>query len=265
MATPQRSRPMCDPLGPAGAFVPAVTLPGSVERAVENCDHVPRIELELEMKVTGRTHPLEILRYTAIRPAPIFGRVRCFARLPGSRCSCTRNTTHCGPHVAHSFFKRIIAVWDDNPGSGLSTDRAYENEPPWSRMHFPFISHYAAWIVTHNLTSAPTEQELARALDFALCKIEHEPGDPQKRRLFVQDAIATGATEDDLAAATKLATSRISSPERLDVFTDEVRLMWKNPPIGEKVRLVVAKLIEVRFRPTDRAEYFAAMCRGDAP
>ena len=59
------------------------------------------------------THPEEIEKYEHIKPAPTFGPVRCFAKCPGTPRTCTLERGHAGPHVAHGFPKKVMAVWDE--------------------------------------------------------------------------------------------------------------------------------------------------------
>jgi len=96
------------------------------------------------MQITRRDNPIETLRYAKIRPAPIFGPIRCRARFPGRRLTCTLSKFHAGPHVAHSWLKTVAAVWDGKPERSMTDEPAYEDEPAWSRIHFPFLYHYAA-------------------------------------------------------------------------------------------------------------------------
>ena len=64
------------------------------------------------MKLTVEENREAIRRYRHVKPAPIWGAVRCSARCPGTRRSCTLERGHRGPHVAHGRFKKVVAVWD---------------------------------------------------------------------------------------------------------------------------------------------------------
>jgi len=65
------------------------------------------------MRLIREEHREEIKKYEHIKPAPTFGPVRCFARLPGTARTCTLAEGHSGPHVAHGMFKKVMAVWDE--------------------------------------------------------------------------------------------------------------------------------------------------------
>ena len=64
------------------------------------------------MHLTREENPEEIRRFEHIKPAPVFGPVRCFSQEPGSIRTCTLSKGHEGPHLAHGFLKRLYAVWD---------------------------------------------------------------------------------------------------------------------------------------------------------
>jgi hypothetical protein len=61
--------------------------------------------------LTREADRVAIREYEHIRPAPTWGPVRCFARFPGAARTCTLAKGHDGPHVAHTFFKKVVAVW----------------------------------------------------------------------------------------------------------------------------------------------------------
>lgn len=64
------------------------------------------------MLITKKDNPAEIENYAHIKPAPVWGPLRCFERYLGKRYSCTLSKGHSGPHVAHGFFNKVSAVWD---------------------------------------------------------------------------------------------------------------------------------------------------------
>lgn len=66
-----------------------------------------------KLKLTRDQNREEIQKYAHVRPAPTFGPLRCFASFPGRGYSCTLKSGHDGPHVAHTFFKKVMAVWED--------------------------------------------------------------------------------------------------------------------------------------------------------
>lgn len=65
------------------------------------------------MRISVEDKPEKLELYKHVKPVSTFGPLRCFTRFPGKRYSCTLAQYHEGPHVAHGFFKRVIAVWDE--------------------------------------------------------------------------------------------------------------------------------------------------------
>lgn len=65
------------------------------------------------MRLMIEMHAAEIKKYEHIQPAPTFGPLRCNAMFPGQPRSCTRESGHEGPHVAHAFPDTVVAVWDE--------------------------------------------------------------------------------------------------------------------------------------------------------
>lgn len=70
------------------------------------------------MRITRDQNPHDIKRYSHIKPAPIFGPMRCLARYPGRRYTCTLAAGHEGPHTAHGWFSKVMAVWDETMQGG---------------------------------------------------------------------------------------------------------------------------------------------------
>ena len=75
------------------------------------------------MKLTIEKNPESIKRYQHVRPAPRWASSTCGLPCPGTVRSCTLERGHRGPHVAHTKFGRVVAVWDrtaqiQSPGSG---------------------------------------------------------------------------------------------------------------------------------------------------
>ncbi len=64
------------------------------------------------MRLTLAVNPQEIEPFKHIKPAPFFGSVRCGVQLPGDTYSCTLASGHKGPHIAHAFFRKVVAVWE---------------------------------------------------------------------------------------------------------------------------------------------------------
>lgn len=69
------------------------------------------------MRLTIEQDPESIRRYRHVKPARVRDARLCSARCPGSSRACTLRKGHRGPHVAHSMFKKVVAVWD--AGSGV--------------------------------------------------------------------------------------------------------------------------------------------------
>lgn len=73
------------------------------------------------MKLTIEEHPDRVRRYGHLRPSmPLFGR-RCGAPFEaGSKRRCTLAAGHRGPHAAHGWTGRVLAVWETGsaPSSG---------------------------------------------------------------------------------------------------------------------------------------------------
>jgi hypothetical protein len=84
--------------------------------------YAPEIDLQLFLRqnpmlrliLTRNENPEEIQKYSHIRPAPL-SVPHCFTRfpVPGSRMTCSLEPFHSGPHVAHGWFKKVYAVWED--------------------------------------------------------------------------------------------------------------------------------------------------------
>ena len=64
------------------------------------------------MKLTIEKNPESIKRYQHVRPAPRWGSSTCGRQCPGTVRSCTLEKNHRGPHVAHTKFGKVVAVWD---------------------------------------------------------------------------------------------------------------------------------------------------------
>lgn len=63
--------------------------------------------------ITRDENPEEIKKYEHIKSAPVFGPLRCFVIFPGKTFTCTLSQGHSGPHVAHTLFGKVVAVWDE--------------------------------------------------------------------------------------------------------------------------------------------------------
>lgn len=64
------------------------------------------------MRLTVEENRQAIKRYGHIKPARGKGAALCAAKCPGTTRRCTLSRDHRGPHVAHGWFKRVVAVWD---------------------------------------------------------------------------------------------------------------------------------------------------------
>ncbi len=65
------------------------------------------------MRLTAEEHGVAVERYAHVKPARGWKAETCGRMLRGVRRSCTRETGHRGPHVAHGRFGRPLAVWDE--------------------------------------------------------------------------------------------------------------------------------------------------------
>ena len=75
------------------------------------------------MRLTVEKDRETIKRYGHIRPAPAWGGIACAARSPGTARTCTLEKGHRGPHVAHGFLKKVVAVWDAGTGAAPEKPR----------------------------------------------------------------------------------------------------------------------------------------------
>lgn len=66
----------------------------------------------LKLRLTRMEDPEEIKKYSYIKPAP-FSVPHCYAPCLGTKMTCSLEPGHEGPHVAHGFFKKVYAVWED--------------------------------------------------------------------------------------------------------------------------------------------------------
>lgn len=64
------------------------------------------------MRFTVEEHPEAIERYAHLKRARGWRVTSCSARLRGTSCTCSLEKGHRGPHVAHRFINRVVAVWD---------------------------------------------------------------------------------------------------------------------------------------------------------
>lgn len=79
------------------------------------------------MKLTIEDHRETIKGYGHVKPAPMWGAVRCATRCPGAVSRiCTLAVDHSGPHVAHGRFKKVVAVWD---GGAVVPSRSRDEGP----------------------------------------------------------------------------------------------------------------------------------------
>jgi hypothetical protein len=65
------------------------------------------------VRLTAEGDAATIKRYEHVKPARFWWSRRCRVRLAGTSRSCTRESAHKGPHVAHGAFGRPLAVWDE--------------------------------------------------------------------------------------------------------------------------------------------------------
>ena len=88
------------------------------------------------MRLTVEEHRQAVRRYGHIKPARSRAG-RCRAGCPGTARKCTLAMGHTGPHVAHGWFRRVVAVWDSgakahssrSPKTSASEDMAPSRSP----------------------------------------------------------------------------------------------------------------------------------------
>ena len=88
---------------------------------------------ETRVRLTVQENSEAIKRYRHIKPANSWRVKLCSERCPGTAHTCTCEKGHRGPHVAHSLFRRVTAVWDSGTGArarGHVVDRASEATTP---------------------------------------------------------------------------------------------------------------------------------------
>ena len=64
------------------------------------------------MRLTAKDHPEAIKRYGDIPRSRGWTATECATRWPGTSHVCTREKGHRGPHAAHGWFRRVLAVWE---------------------------------------------------------------------------------------------------------------------------------------------------------
>jgi hypothetical protein len=96
------------------------------------------------MRFTREENPEQVEQYSHIKPAPIFGPLRCFARCPGTHRTCTLSKGHTGLHVAHALFKKVAAVWDEQETGQVTSLELFKSRPLWNELPFGFLSTLAS-------------------------------------------------------------------------------------------------------------------------
>lgn len=76
------------------------------------------------MRLTIEENPEAIQRYRHMKPARARGTPPCSARCPGTTRTCTLGRGHTGPHIAHGWFRRVLAVWEKDVKEHKSAERA---------------------------------------------------------------------------------------------------------------------------------------------
>lgn len=120
------------------------------------------------MRLTVEDNPETIKRYGHIKPARGRRTGSCSTRCPGTARHCTLAKAHRGPHVAHGWFNRVVAVWDAGTGAqavertvtGTSRSRARSDVRPMR----PVGVREALWrLVVRSISSA---EEIALLIFF---------------------------------------------------------------------------------------------------
>lgn len=89
------------------------------------------------MRLTVEEHREAIKRYRHIKRASGRRATLCSTRYPGGERTCTRVKGHSGPHVAHTFLRRVVAVWDSGPGARASGPTMRRDTQPTARSGLP--------------------------------------------------------------------------------------------------------------------------------
>ncbi|MDH3208459.1 MAG: hypothetical protein OEO79_17800 [Gemmatimonadota bacterium] len=76
------------------------------------------------MRLTAKDHPEGIKRYAHVRPSRGWKATACSSRWPGTSYLCTREKGHRGPHAAHGWFRKVLAVWEPEAGGESSSGAA---------------------------------------------------------------------------------------------------------------------------------------------
>jgi len=80
------------------------------------------------VRLTVEDNPETMKRYAHLAPARGWGTRRCGASFPGRDRRCGRERGHRGPHVAHGFLGRVVAVWEGAP-SDPSAEQPRRRKP----------------------------------------------------------------------------------------------------------------------------------------
>lgn len=206
------------------------------------------------MYLTRAQNPSEVQRYSHFRPARILGPQRCDARSPDGHYACTRPSAHEPPHVAHTLFRQVVAVWDQplqDPGSlSKSLDQTMVLDYKAEALASPIVkeSTACATLLASRLgtsTAATLDHErrlqLARDFAFIFClltdQIAAERLPPSLRDLFVARLallvtrqLAVDSTSGQDAPALVLRLSRWRAAHRAADNPELVRLWATDLP-----------------------------------
>lgn len=113
------------------------------------------------MRLTLQNNPATIKRYANVRPARIWSGRRCGVKCPGLTRNCTLAKGHRGPHIAHAFPGRVVAVWDSGPAleSGGGTGRLAPGARAQQRLRMRNPEGFveAVWRRTRSVVSSPED------------------------------------------------------------------------------------------------------------
>ena len=84
------------------------------------------------MRLVIEEHREAIKRYSHIRPTRGWRVKPCAARCPGTSHACSQAKDHRGPHVAHGFPSKVVAVWD--AGTGVKVTREATSQQSGGRV-----------------------------------------------------------------------------------------------------------------------------------
>ena len=196
------------------------------------------------MYLTRAQNPAEVQRYSHLRPAGILGPRRCEEQSPDGHYTCTRPNAHEPPHVAHTFFRQVLAVWDHAPR---------EADPLSEALDHTLVLDYKAEAIASPIVKG-SDACAALLLSRLGTSIVADPHHERRTQLARDFAFAFCLLTDRLAAAHLPGTVRDLFVARLALFV--ARNLPGEPTPGHATALV-QRLSRWRsaHRPVDNLEF----------